>query len=78
MKNLSCTCSQVRAADITSIAQVRTVSASLILYLQYVGCVIQSRHLQGVDCELKEASGPGLLLYDWLVSIGPVDELDSD
>lgn len=34
--------------------------------------------LQGVDCELKEASGPGLLSCDWLSSRGPVDELDSD
>lgn len=63
---------------ITSTAQVKTASACFIPCLLYVGCVQLWQRLQGVDCELKEASGPSLLSCDWLASRGPVDELDSD
>lgn len=59
-------------------AQVEMGSAYFIPCLLYVSCVPLSQHLQGVDCELKQASRPDLLTCDWLASKSPVDELESD
>lgn len=68
----------VYSQHITNTAQVRTASVHFIPCLLYVSCVRLRQHPQGVDCGLKRASGPCLLSCDWLVSRGPVDELDGD
>lgn len=40
-----------------------------LLYV-HVSFAPQSQHLQGVDCGLKEASGPGLFyMIGWLVAV---------